>query len=118
MTQAEINSSNLGIKNRNKSTHQMRERKNSRSVFQQQNTDEMNAVGDDISICSMAETALDPACVEFAVDWIERLKNLPQAPVIFDKLEKITLLEGRRKSMKTEFNVSKSAFSHLSRSLF
>ena len=78
----------------------------------------MNAVGDDISICSMAETALDPACVEFAVDWIERLKNLPQAPVIFDKLEKITLLEGRRKSMKTEFNVSKSVFSHLSRSLF
>ena len=105
--QAEMNSSNFGINNWNKSNHQMRERRNSRAVFHQQNNEEMNQDRDDISICSMAETALDPACVEFAVDWVERLKNLPQAPVIFDKLEKITLLEGRRKSMKTEFNVSK-----------
>jgi len=101
--QAEMNSTNFGINNR-KSNHQIRERQNSRTVAHEQNMDKMNPDRDDISICSMAETALDPACVEFAVDWVERLKNLPQAPVIFDKLEKITLLEGRRKSMKTEFN--------------
>ncbi len=116
--QPEMNSSNLGTYNRNKINHQIRERQNSRTVLHQLNSDETIPDGDNISICSMAETALDPACVEFAVDWVERLKNLPQAPLIFDKLEKITLLEGRRKSMKTEFNVSKVVFSNLTRSLF
>lgn len=99
------NPANSGRNNRNRSSaHQIHDRQISKSSFHHVE-DIPNHDGDNISICSMAETALDPACLEFAVDWVDRLKKLPEAPEIFEKLEKITLLEGRRKSMKTEFNV-------------
>ncbi|CAG5105129.1 Oidioi.mRNA.OKI2018_I69.chr1.g1860.t1.cds [Oikopleura dioica] len=99
------NCANLGKNSRNRSSaHQIHDRQISKSSFHHGPVDDINHDGDNISICSMAETALDPACLEFAVDWVDRLKKLPQAPEIFEKLEKITLLEGRRKSMKTEFN--------------